>query len=126
MNPALLIHIKELTFEDVPFEFKNASHSQTGLCHQNCEEYIKANPQSKCSQVFGWIEKTCTDGRKFYVLHSCIRENGVLKDITPWEIPKLRGKFAEDKDISIDPQVNNIFSFLSAKFQKLPDQILDT
>lgn len=120
----LLQHIKKLEFNKVHYAFKSVTLSQYNFCHQNCEKYCKNN--SGVELVHGWIEKNYSCGDKDFLLHSCIREDGVLVDITPWDKECLKGNFAIDESIILDADISSYFHFSISIFGKLPNVVKDT
>lgn len=116
----LLAHVTSLTFTDVPVVPQTLPNcSNIGYCHQNCLNYQQLNPGTRI--VRGWIEKNyTTQQKKEYVIHSVLEVNGKLIDPTPWDLPYMRGKFAEDPSIVwIDTNVKD-WEFHITEFGKLP------
>lgn len=122
MNNKLLNHIKSLDFKDVLFE-NRGNHSIAEHCHMNCENYCKENNTSV--HVHGWLKVRRTSGETDYLLHSCIIEDGVLKDITIWESISEKQGFAQDDTIKFNDENKTEFEFHSEDFAKLPNKVPD-
>lgn len=117
----LIEHIQKLEFVDVDYEFKHDLYSQVERCHQNCEEYVKVTPDVEL--VHGWLKVRRTFGEVHYLLHSCIIEKGVLKDITPWKSKSQKIGFSVDQTIQIDQSISHEFVFYNELMNPLPHLI---
>lgn len=84
INSAIKKLLKELGLKDLPvyLPLTKVTGSRAGYCFNNCEDYSKYN--NNASIVYGWMFwEDRKNGFTEAEFHAVIKENGVLKDITP-------------------------------------------
>lgn len=112
-DPQYMQHIEGLPFNAVTNVDKGHPYNILGECHRNCENYTNAFGGSV---VYGWLSQDY-GGKRRYLLHSCIREQGVIINITPPPPLFPTNLFAEDGRVQLDPDVTDIFKFLDRSNQ---------